>query len=103
MQILILVVPALVVLGILALGVVGIIRKASRNPERQFAGVAHQASVLRQRTTEGLMTEAECKAQMRELMIPGTDGKWWMVGYQSGAWYAHDGSGWVQAQPPGSG
>ena len=92
---------ALVVLGILALGVSGMVRKALKKTDRRFAEVAHQASVLRQQTTQGQITEAACKAQMRELMIPGTDGRWWMVGYKSGAWYAHDGSNWVRAEPPG--
>ena len=96
-----LVVVALAVLGILAMGVVGIIRKAMHKPERQFARVAQQASVLRQGAAQGLMTEAECKAQMRALIIAGTDGKWWMVGYKTGAWYADDGSGWAPANPPG--
>jgi len=94
---------ALVVLGILALGVSGMVRKATKKADRRFADVAYQASVLRQKTTQGQMAEAECKAQMRELMIPGADGRWWMVGYKTGAWYAHDGSNWVRAEPPGFG
>ena len=93
----------LVVLGVLVLGVSGMVRKATQKTDRRFADVAHQASVLRQRITQGQMTEAECKAQMQDLMIPGTDGRWWMVGYKTGAWYAHDGANWVRAEPPGFG
>lgn len=92
---------ALLVLVVVILGIVGIIQNASRKPDRRFSAVAHQASVLRQSASQGLLTDAECKAQMCELMIAGTDGKWWMVGYKTGAWYAHDGSDWVRAEPPG--
>ena len=91
----------LVVLGVLVLGVSGMVRKATQKADRRFADVAYQAGVLRQKTTQGQMTEAQCKAQMRELMIPGTDGRWWMVGYKSGAWYAHNGANWARADPPG--
>jgi len=94
---------ALIVLGSLVLGISGIIRKASQKPERRFADVAHQASVLRERATQGQITEAACKAQMQDLMIAGADGRWWMVGYKTGAWYAHDGTHWVRAEPPGFG
>ena len=45
------------------------------------------------------VTEVECKAQMRDLMIEDADGNWWMMGYEIGEWYYHDGSGWMQADP----
>jgi hypothetical protein len=102
-SVLIVVVPALIILGILALGVVGIVRKANLKPEGLFAEVARQAGVLRQQAAEGLLSEDQCKARLRELMIPGTDGRWWMVGYKTGVWYAHNGAGWVRAEPPTSG
>jgi len=39
----------------------------------------------------GQLTEEECKAQMRDLMIEDADGNWWMMGYEIGEWYYHDG------------
>jgi len=97
---LLLVAAALVVLGIVTLGVVGIIRKAINRPARRFAEVERQAVVLRQQLAQSLISDAECKARMRELVIAGPDGRWWMVGYRTGSWYAHDGTGWTPAAPP---
>jgi hypothetical protein len=48
----------------------------------------------------GLLTEEECKAQMRDLMVEDANGNWWMVGYETGEWYRHDGTDWVRADPP---
>jgi hypothetical protein len=56
--------------------------------------------VLRRQVADGLLTEEECKARMRELMVEDSDGNWWMVGYETGEWYRHDGTDWIQADPP---
>jgi hypothetical protein len=56
--------------------------------------------VLRRQVADGLLTEDECKARMRELMVEDSDGNWWMVGYETGEWYRHDGTDWIQANPP---
>jgi hypothetical protein len=65
-----------------------------------FAGVARQVEELRQRVSAGRLTEDACKAKMRELMVEDANGDWWMVGYETGEWYRHDGSDWVRADPP---
>lgn len=65
-----------------------------------FVNVEQQVKVLRRQVADGLLTEKECKAQMRELMVEDSDGNWWMVGYETGGWYRHDGTDWVQADPP---
>ncbi len=67
---------------------------------RPFADVERQVKALRQQVQDGLLTEAQCKARMRELMVEDANGDWWMVGYETGKWYRHDGVDWVQANPP---
>lgn len=66
----------------------------------RFADVEQQVEVLRQQVADGLLTEKECKARMRDLMVEDADGNWWMVGHETGEWYRHDGTGWVRADPP---
>jgi hypothetical protein len=89
-----------VILGLLVWGLSRAFRKKDPRLARRFADVERQADILRRQITSGRMTESEGKARMRELMIAGPDGRWWMVGYRSGAWYRHDGSDWAQAEPP---
>lgn len=65
-----------------------------------FQEVESQAAVLRQQVAQGLISEAHCRARMRELMLQDPHGNWWMVGYESGSWFRHDGRDWVRADPP---
>jgi len=65
-----------------------------------FTEVEREVAKLRQDLTAGRLTEDECKARMRELMVEDTEGNWWMVGYETGQWYYHDGQKWLQSEPP---
>jgi len=33
-------------------------------------------------------------------MIQDEQGRWWMIGYETGQWYYHDGTKWVRGEPP---
>jgi hypothetical protein len=44
-------------------------------------------------TLEGL------ESALQDSMIEH-EGRWWMLGTNSGAWYVHDGSAWTRATPP---
>lgn len=66
-----------------------------------FAEVEKEVAKLRQDLAAGRLTEEECKARLRELMVQDDEGNWWMVGYETGEWHRHDGSDWVRADPPG--
>lgn len=50
----------------------------------------------------GKLTEAEFKEQLEELMVQDEGGNWWMIGFETERWYQHDGTNWVQADPPDS-
>ncbi len=69
-------------------------------PASPFADAEQQVEALRRQVASGLLTEEECKAQMRDLMVEDANGNWWMVGYETGEWYRHDGTDWVRADPP---
>ncbi len=48
----------------------------------------------------GALSEAEFKAQLENLMLQDERGRWWMIGYETGQWYYHDGAKWVRSDPP---
>lgn len=69
--------------------------------EDQFAQVEGEVARLRQALVAGRLTEEQVKAQLHELMVQDEHGNWWMVGYETGEWYRHEGTDWVRADPPG--
>jgi hypothetical protein len=66
-----------------------------------FAEVERVVAKLRQDLAAGRLAEEQFKARLREMMVQDGDGNWWMVGYETGEWYRHDGTDWVPDQPPG--
>ncbi|MDY6876997.1 MAG: SHOCT domain-containing protein [Chloroflexota bacterium] len=66
-----------------------------------FAEVEREVAKLRQRLAAGRLTEEQFKARLRELMVLDEHGDWWMVGYETGEWYCHDGTDWMRADPSG--
>jgi hypothetical protein len=65
-----------------------------------FARVEAEFARLKAQFERGELTEEEFKAQLEELMIEDEQGRWWILGYETGRWYVHDGEQWVQQQPP---
>jgi hypothetical protein len=64
-----------------------------------FPEVEREVAKLRQDLAAGRLTEEQFKARLRELMVQDEHGNWWMVGYETGEWYRHDGTDWVRADP----
>jgi len=65
-----------------------------------FAEVERVVAKLRQDLAAGRLTEEQFKTRLREMMVQDERGDWWMVGYETGEWYRHDGTDWVPDQPP---
>lgn len=65
-----------------------------------FSRVETEFERLKAQFESGALTEAEFKSQLEELMIEDEQGQWWIIGYESGLWYYHDGDQWVQSDPP---
>ena len=55
---------------------------------------------LKGQLTAGRITREQFDAAIKELMVQDAQGRWWMLGADSGKWYVHDGTTWVEAQPP---
>ena len=65
-----------------------------------FSRVAAEFSKLKIQFDAGALSEADFKARLQDLMLQDEQGRWWMIGYETGQWYVHDGEKWVQREPP---
>jgi hypothetical protein len=65
-----------------------------------FSQVEAEFQKLKAQFKAGTITEAEFKARLQDLMIQDEQGCWWMIGYETGQWYYHDGEKWVRGEPP---
>ena len=55
---------------------------------------------LKGRLDLGSITEAAFKAEIEKLRFEDSQGRWWMIGAQSGKWYLFDGVRWLPGQTP---
>ena len=55
---------------------------------------------LKENFAEGRITQQEFIDSLKQLRIKDREGRFWMIGAQSGKWYQFDGRDWVQAKPP---
>ena len=54
---------------------------------------------LRGQFDTGRLTQEQFDERLRELMIQDAQGRYWMLGADSGKWYYYDGASWVQGEP----
>lgn len=55
---------------------------------------------LKPQYDEGSLTETDFKAELEKLMVQDRQGRWWMIGYETGKWYVREDGVWVRAEPP---
>jgi hypothetical protein len=67
---------------------------------RAFREVESAFQVLRQRFRDGEISRREFIDQLKKLRLRDDEGRFWMIGAQTGRWYFFDGREWVQAEPP---
>jgi hypothetical protein len=66
-----------------------------------FKDAEEKFKQIKSQFISGILSEAEFKARLEEMMIQDEEGKWWMIGFESGQWYFNDGTSWVRSDPPG--
>jgi hypothetical protein len=54
---------------------------------------------LKGRLAAGRITREEFDAALKDLMTQDAQGRYWMLGADSGKWYVHDGQSWLEGQP----
>ena len=68
----------------------------------QFQRVEDEYFRLKGKYATGRLTEEAFDQALKDLMFQDSQGRYWMVGADTGEWYASDGGAWVKAQPPAS-
>jgi TolB protein len=58
---------------------------------------------LKARLDAGEIDASEFEVQLRQLQVIDEQGRYWMIGAQSGLWYFYDGAKWVASEPPQEG
>lgn len=65
-----------------------------------FTEIEAEYRRLKAQHDAGTLSEADFKAQLQNLMAEDEQGRWWIIGYETGRWYFHDGERWSPGEPP---
>jgi hypothetical protein len=58
---------------------------------------------IKRRHEAGELAQEEFEEQLKQLMVPDEEGRWWAKSRSSGEWHFHDGNSWVRETPPSDG
>ena len=64
-----------------------------------FKQTEDQYFALKGRLAAGRITHEQFEAALKDLMIRDPQGRYWMLGVDSGKWFVHNGQTWVEGQP----
>jgi len=68
--------------------------------ESQFKDLEEAFHQLKNQFERRKISRSEFVAEMKKLRFKDEDGRFWMIGAQSGRWYYFDGKDWIQSEPP---
>ncbi len=66
----------------------------------QFLGAADAFAGLKKKFQAGEISRQQFIDEMKKLRLKDSQGRYWMIGAQTGQWYFFDGRDWVQSEPP---
>ncbi|MFO7733702.1 MAG: hypothetical protein R6X21_08635 [Candidatus Aminicenantes bacterium] len=66
----------------------------------RFREVEETFARLSRKFRDKTISKDEYIDRLKQLRIKDEEGRFWMIGAQSGHWYCFDGGGWTQAKPP---
>lgn len=69
----------------------------------QFRELETAFNSLMRKFREAKISQKEFIDSLKELRLKDDEGRFWMIGAQSGKWYCYEGNDWVQAKPPSFG
>ncbi len=67
--------------------------------EDQFEKTEAEYFRLKGQLAAGRMSQQQFDAALKRLVFQDVQGRYWMLGADSGKWYVHDGQTWVMAHP----
>jgi hypothetical protein len=67
---------------------------------RPFKEVENAFGVLRRRFRDNEISRREFIDRLKKLRLRDDQGRFWMIGAQTGRWYYFDGKEWVRSDPP---
>jgi hypothetical protein len=79
-------------------------------PEQKAASPASTTKAAFKRTEDeyfklkgqlatGRITREQFEARLRELMVQDQQGRYWLLGADTGKWFVHEADGWVEREP----
>jgi len=68
--------------------------------EKSFSQVNDAFATLKAKFQTGEISRQEFIDEMKKLRIRDDEGRFWMIGAQTGKWYYFDGKEWIQSEPP---
>jgi len=68
--------------------------------DNTFSDVVEAFNTLKAKFQSGEISRQQFIDEMKKLRIKDDQGRFWMIGAQTGKWYFFDGKDWIQADPP---
>ncbi len=69
----------------------------------KFKDVKADFELMTRRFHNGEISRREYVEGLKHLRFKDDEGRFWMIGTQTGKWYYYDGTGWIQSSPPSLG
>ena len=66
----------------------------------QFRDAETTFTLLRKKFKEKKISQQEFADSLKQLRIKDDEGRFWVIGAQSGKWYAFENGEWIEAKPP---
>lgn len=77
------------------------LRAAPPPRDARYLDVELTYRTLRQQLEIGSLTESDLRSRLKDAMFQDAGGVWWMIGHETGEWYAFDGEEWAARVPAG--
>ncbi len=68
--------------------------------DNQFTTVQDEYFRLKGQLATGRLTREQFETALQGLMFTDAQGRYWMIGADSGKWFVHNGTTWVEQTPP---
>lgn len=77
------------------------LRAAPPPRDARYLDVELSYRLLRGQLEVGSLTEDDLRTRLKDAMFQDAEGVWWMIGHETGEWYAFDGENWAARVPAG--